>query len=174
MAIPMVLLMALLAGCSSTGSVKVGDRAPDFRLKNQFGEEVTLAQYRGENNVVLYFYPKDNTSGCTAQACSFRDRYEVFQESGAVVLGVSVDSVESHRDFAAEHALPFQLLSDEDGKLVDKYGVSTMFGVADRVTFVIDRRGVVRHVFAAMFSPEEHIEEAQKILETLDEEYKES
>ena len=158
----MILLAAVSCRSSAgaSGPVKVGDAAPDFRLKNQFGEDVTLAQFRGRKNVVLYFYPKDNTSGCTSQACSFRDHYEAFLDRGAEVIGVSTDSVESHEGFAGEYALPFQLLSDAEGRVRDLYGVSTLFGYTDRITFVIDEQGVVRHVFSSMFSPEKHIEEA--------------
>src|SRR5215467_3656989 len=128
-------------------SVGVGDKAPDFTLPSQSGEQVRLYDRIGQRVVVLYFYPKDNTSGCTAEACAFRDSYEVFTDAGAEVIGVSSDSVESHAGFAGHHKLPFTLLSDEGGKVRKSYGVPATLGLLPgRVTYVIDRDGVVRHV----------------------------
>jgi peroxiredoxin Q/BCP len=98
-------------------AVKVGDKAPNFTLPSQMGDEVTLSEYIGKKNIVLYFYPKDETRGCTREACEFRDRYDVFTNLGAEVIGVSAQSVESHRSFATHHGLPFLLLSDEKTKL---------------------------------------------------------
>src|SRR6266436_1895457 len=99
---------------STSRSVKVGDRALDFTLPSQTGESVSLANFPGKN-IVLYFYPKDLTPGCTAEACAFRDSYEVFQEAGAEVIGISSDSEASHRQFASKYKLPFILLSDKNG-----------------------------------------------------------
>src|ERR1700682_17233 len=110
------------------GSVRVGDRVPDFTLSNQDGEAVSLHDYLGKQAIVLYFYPKDNTSGCTAEACSFRGSYEVFKDGGAEGIGVSPDSEASHRKFAAQYHLPFTLLSDKDGTLRKQLGVPTTFG----------------------------------------------
>src|SRR5580693_10489045 len=113
-------------------SVKVGDKAPDFTLPAQSGERV----------VVMYFYPKDNTSGCTAEACAFRDSHEVFTDAGAEVIGVSSDSAEKHTAFADKYKLPFTLLSDRGGKVRKLYGVPTVLGlIPGRVTYVIDREG---------------------------------
>jgi peroxiredoxin Q/BCP len=151
--------------------VKVGEKAPDFTLPSQMGDNVTLSEYQGKKNVVLYFYPKDETRGCTREACEFRDRYDVFTSLGAEVLGVSSDTLESHKSFATHHGLPFLLLSDEDGKVRKLYGVpSTMGIIPGRVTFIIDKKGVVRHVFSSQFKPEQHIEEALKILKQLEKE----
>jgi peroxiredoxin Q/BCP len=151
--------------------VKVGDKAPDFSLPSQMGDNVTLSEYQGKKNVVLYFYPKDETRGCTREACEFRDRYEVFTSLGAEVLGVSSDTLESHKSFATHYGLPFLLLSDEDGKVRKLYGVpSTMGIIPGRVTYIIDKKGVVRHIFNSQLQPEKHIEEALRILKELEKE----
>lgn len=141
--------------------VDVGDKAPDFTLPTQSGQEVHLADLLKQGPVVLYFYPKDNTSGCTAEACAFRDSYEVFKDAGAEVVGVSSDSVESHQQFASQHHLPFILASDEGGGLRKSYGVpKSPDGYDGRVTYVIDRDGVVRHIFNSQRETTKHIDEA--------------
>ncbi len=145
--------------------MKVGDQAPDFGLESELGKTVTLSQFRGSKNVVLYFYPKDETMGCTREACGFRDRYESFAELGAEVLGVSSDSADSHRRFASHHQLPFTLLSDPKKTVRKLYGVPSNMGfVPGRVTYVIDKSGVVRHIFNSQMHPEEHVNEVLKIL----------
>ncbi len=151
--------------------INVGDKAPDFTLPSQMGDNVTLSEYFGKKNVVLYFYPKDETRGCTREACEFRDRYNIFTGLGAEVLGVSSDTLESHKSFATHHGLPFLLLSDEDGKVRKLYGVpSTMGIIPGRVTYIIGKKGVVRHIFNSQFQPEKHIEEALKVLKELEKE----
>lgn len=141
--------------------LKVGDPAPDFNLPAHSGKEVRLADFRGRKWVVLYFYPKDETVGCTAEACAFRDSYSVFQETRAEVLGISADSIESHRRFAARNRLPFPLLSDKDNKIRQLYGVPATYGlIPGRVTFIIDKEGIIRHIFDSQFNPEAHIQEA--------------
>jgi len=153
--------------------VKVGDKAPDFTLPSQTGEYVTLSKFFGDKNIVLYFYPKDESPGCTREACSFRDSYEIFKDLGAEVIGVSSGSIESHKSFAQHHNLPFILLSDEDNKIRKLYGVSSSFGVIPgRVTYIIDRKGLVRHIFSSQFQPEQHVEEAVKVLRKLEDEEK--
>ena len=148
--------------------IKVGDKAPDFTLVSQNGENVSLSQFFGKKNIVLYFYPKDESRGCTRQACEFRDKYEVFSDLGAEVVGVSSDDVESHKAFASKYFLPFILLSDADNKVRELYGVESTFGfIPGRVTFVIDKKGVVRHVFSSQFHPKKHIEEALEVLKKL-------
>jgi thioredoxin-dependent peroxiredoxin len=150
---------------SKMKTLKVGVTAPDFTAQAHNGETISLADFRGKKSVVLYFYPRDNTSVCTAQACSFRDSYEDFSAAGAVVIGVSGDSLERHQAFAAKKQLPFLLISDADGSLRQEYGVPNLIGlIPRRVTFVIDREGVVRHVFEAMFSSGPHIEGAKEIV----------
>jgi peroxiredoxin Q/BCP len=135
--------------------IAVGDTAPDFELPSAAGP-VKLSDYKGKW-VVLYFYPADNTHGCTAEACSFRDSYEDFTDAGAEVIGVSGDSVDSHEKFAAKHSLPFTLLSDKGGELRKTYGVSKSLGVLPgRVTYVIDPDGVIRDVFNSQLKYKEH------------------
>ena len=120
--------------------VQVGDKAPDFTLPSQAGEPVRLQDRLGERVVVLYFYPKDNTTGCTAEACAFRDSYESFADAGAEVIGVSSDSADRHAGFASKHRLPFTLLADQGGRVRKAYGVPATFGlIPGRVTYVIDR-----------------------------------
>jgi peroxiredoxin Q/BCP len=146
-------------------SIKVGDLAPDFTLTSQVGKTVSLKDFRGKN-VVLYFYPKDDTPGCTAESCAFRDRYEVFQSAGAEILGISGDSPESHQRFATKHGLPFVLLSDPGNKVRKQYGATAAFGLfPGRVTYVIDPQGVVQYVFDSMFNFTAHVDEALKILQ---------
>ena len=145
----------------------IGDKAPDFTLKNQRGETVSLHDFAGKT-VVLYFYPKDMSYGCTKEACAFRDSYEQFKDAGAEVVGVSSQSVESHTIFSTTFALPFTLLSDEGGQVRKLYGVPTTLGIIPgRVTFVIDRQGIIRHVFNSQFNPEMHVQEALNIIKSL-------
>jgi peroxiredoxin Q/BCP len=151
--------------------VNVGDKAPDFTLPSQMGDNVTLSEYFGKKNIVLYFYPKDESLGCTREACRFRDSYDVFTGLGAEVLGVSSQSVESHISFATHHGLPFILLSDEKNEVRKLYGVPATMGIIPgRVTYIINKKGVVRHVFSSQYQPEKHIEEALKILKELEKE----
>lgn len=140
--------------------VAEGQRAPEFTLPDANGKPVRLADFSGKP-VVLYFYPKDDTPGCTKEACSFRDQYQDFQDAGAVVIGVSSDSSESHRKFAAKHRLPFTLLADRGGEVRKRYGVPATLGLLPgRVTFVIDGGGVVRHVFNSQLDATRHVTEA--------------
>lgn len=156
---------------SVEGRVKVGDRAPDFSLPNQSGNIVSLRDFVGKKIIVLYFYPKDFSRGCTAEACAFRDSYEVFKDEDAEVIGVSSQSVDSHRRFALANMLPFILLSDEEGKVRKLYGVQSTFGLLPgRVTYIIDKKGIVRHVFSSQSNPTKHIEEALRILKEISKE----
>lgn len=142
--------------------IGVGAAAPGFTLRSQSGDEVSLASFRGNKRVVLFFYPKDETPGCTAEACSFRDEYDAFVEAGAEVIGISSDTADSHAKFASNHRLQMTLLSDPSGKVAAAYGVErSLFGLlAGRVTFVIDREGVVRHVFDSQLRATAHVKEA--------------
>jgi len=153
------------------GKVRVGDQAPDFTLLNQSGAKVRLGDFLGKKYIVLYFYPKDNTSVCTDEACAFRDSYEFFKDAGAEVIGISSDAVESHRQFAAAHQLPFNLLSDTDGMIRKHYGVPTAFGLPGRVTYIIDRQGIVRHIFFSQFTSKKHVDEALKTVQSIHKEH---
>ena len=145
----------------------MGDEAPDFTLPDQEGRPVTLSKLRGKN-VVLYFYPKDFSPGCTREACDFRDSYEDFTDAGAVVVGVSGDSVESHKRFIDEYKLPFTLLSDMKGEVRKLYGTYRILGlVSGRYTFIIDKEGVIRHVFSSETDMQKHVDEALRVLKEL-------
>jgi peroxiredoxin Q/BCP len=149
-------------------AIQVGNLAPNFTSPSQTGQKVSLDAYRGKNVVVLFFYPKDGTAICTKEACSFRDAYEDFVQAGAVVIGVSSDSAESHRTFANGHRLPFILLADEDGSLRKSFGVSKTLGfLPGRVTYVIDKEGIVRHVFNSQLSADRHVTDALAVVRQL-------
>jgi thioredoxin-dependent peroxiredoxin len=152
-------------------TLRIGHQAPEFEKTTHKGETISLAKLRGGEGVgakavVSYFYPKDETPGCTAEACSFRDAYEDFVDAGAVVVGVSADSLASHEQFAANHNLPFELISDEDGALRRAYNVPTsMLGLLPgRVTYVIDRDGKVQHVFNSQIQAKRHVKEALEVV----------
>ena len=146
---------------------EVGTMAPAFRLQDQAGAWHNASDYRGKW-LVLYFYPKDDTPGCTAEACGFRDLYEEFTEAGAEVVGVSSDSEASHQRFAGKHKLRMRLLTDADGTLRQLYGVRSTLGIwPGRATFVIDRDGIVRHVFASQLRIVSHVGQALDVVRTL-------
>jgi peroxiredoxin Q/BCP len=149
-------------------TLQVGDQAPDFTLPNQNGETTTLSSFRGQSTVVLYFYPKDDTPGCTVESCTFRDSYEAFKDAGAEVIGISSDSPESHQKFAQKHNLPFTLVSDTNSSMRKAYGVPSTLGLLPgRVTYIIDREGNIRHIFNSQFNPKAHIDEALKVLKSV-------
>ncbi len=141
-------------------ALQEGDTAPDFDLQSQTGEQVKLSDLRGQWAVV-YFYPQDDTPGCTTEACSFRDSFEDFTDAGATVIGISKDSVESHKKFAEKHRLPFTLLSDEGAKVAKAWGVGKSLGILPgRVTYVISPLGVVRKKFSSQLRASKHKDEA--------------
>lgn len=149
-------------------AVKVGDKAPDFTLPSQMGDNVSLNEYIGKKNIVLFFYPKDESPGCTKEVCSFRDSYQQLTDLGAEVLGVSGQSVESHAAFASHYGLPFLLLSDVDNKVRNLYGVPATMGIIPgRVTYIIDKKGFVRDIFNSQTQATRHVEEAKRSLEDL-------
>jgi len=143
----------------------VGQQAPEFSARAHSGQEVSLAGLRGQV-VVLYFYPKDGTPGCTVEAEQFSLAHEDLKAAGAVVLGVSSDSNDSHVEFAKAHGLPFLLLPDEDHALARAFGVGTTFGMTQRVTFVIDQRGKIARVYDDV-TPKKHAQEILADLEQL-------
>ena len=155
-------------GFRTKNTVKVGSKAPNFTLPSQSGEMVSLEHFLGQKPVVLFFYPKDDTPGCTKEVCAFRDSFERFRELNAEVIGISSDSVESHRCFAGKHSLPFTLLSDEGGRLRKLYGVPNTFAVfPGRVTYIVDKDTVVRHIFSSQVGVEKHVEEALEVLQSI-------
>ncbi len=149
--------------------INTGDTLPSFTLRDQHDNPFSITEHIGKNILVIYFYPKDETAGCTAEACAFRDQYEDFATLGAEVIGISADTPGSHQKFAARHRLPFTLLSDPDNKVRKLFGVpSTFLGlIPGRVTYIVDRGGVVRHVFNSQFQARKHVQEAMKVIRDL-------
>ena len=145
--LPIFFMTIALGGCSSAAMLAEGTPAPDFTLKAQDGREVNLSQELKRGHVVLYFYPKDNTPGCTKEACSFRDLSEEFRVAGASVFGINTDSVESHKKFHEKQKLTFSLLADPEGTVTKIYGASGLFNFARRVTYLIDSSGIIRKVY---------------------------
>lgn len=158
---------ALLAAVGMTVSgaeLQPGMPAPLFTAQDQDGHSVSLADFRGKSIVVLYFYPKDDTPGCTKEACSLRDGFKAIQDAGAVILGVSADTVASHGAFASKFSLPFPLLADPDRTIIDAYGVRIpLVGIAKRVTFIIGKDGVIRDIVQQV-KPAEHDRQVLELL----------
>lgn len=150
--------------------IEVGSKIPEFTLMDQNNDAFDISSVIGKKNLVIYFYPKDDTPGCTKEACSFRDQYEEFEDAGAMVIGISSDDVASHKNFAEKYNLSFPLLSDTGGKLRKQFGVPTnLLGfIPGRVTYVVNKKGVVVHVFNSQFNAEKHIGEALKALKEMD------
>ncbi|MEI6806616.1 MAG: peroxiredoxin [Myxococcaceae bacterium] len=143
-------------------------QAPLFSLKDADGNLVELKSFLGKKIVVLFFYPKDETPGCTAQACSFRDNYVGFKAHNAQVLGISSDSEESHQDFKNKHKLPYPLLSDPAGEVAARYGVKKRFGfLKDRVSFVIDQTGMIKHAYSSQLQVHNHIDECLRAVQQI-------
>lgn len=149
--------------------VSIGSKVPIFILNDQFGEAFNIESVLGKKNLIIYFYPKDETPGCTAEACSFRDAYEEFTENNCVVIGISGDDEESHWNFAMKHRLTYTLLADQGNHIRKLFGVpKSMFGMLPgRVTYIIDKKGIVRHIFNSQLMATKHISESLKILRTL-------
>jgi peroxiredoxin Q/BCP len=148
------------------GQIKEGDKVPEFSLPDKSGNIFSIKDYVGKNKLVIYFYPKDETSGCTAEACAFRDSYEEFLKKDALVIGISADSPESHLKFAENHHLPYILLSDNKNEVRKLFGVpGNMLGIIPgRVTYVVDKSGTIRLVFNSQTQIDKHISEALKVL----------
>lgn len=145
--------------------VKEGEKAPEIELEDDNGNAFRLSEHIGKAWIVVYFYPRNETPGCTAQACTFRDHYEEFTDLGAKVIGISSGSVDSHRSFKGNHSLPFTLLSDAKGKARQAFKVPRSLGLLPgRVTYVIDHDGIVRSVFNSQTKTKEHIFNALEII----------
>jgi len=154
---------------NNMNEIKVGSTIPAFTLSDQNGNLFDINSVLGKKNLVIYFYPKDDSPGCTAQACSFRDQFEVFSEADAVIIGISGQSVKSHKEFAEKHRLSFTLLSDEGNKIRKQFGVPTnLLGLLPgRVTYVADKSGKVIYTFNSQLQTEKHVDEALRILKGL-------
>ena len=151
--------------------IKSGSNVPWFELKDQDGNIFRLQDVLGRKNLVIFFYPKDNTTGCAAEACSFRDEYEQFLDSDAIVIGVSSDDEASHRNFIQNHNLPYTLLSDPDGKVRELFGVPrSFFGLLPgRTTYIIDKKGIIRYIFNSQIDIRKHVETAIEVLKNISE-----
>lgn len=149
--------------------VVVGSKVPSFELKNQYGEWFSLDSVIGKKNVVLFFYPKDDSPGCTKEACSFRDQFAVFADADAMIIGISAQSVESHLAFAEKHRLNYLLLSDTGNKVRKRFGVPTnLLGlIPGRVTYIINKKGEVVYIFNSQMKAEKHVDEALRILKEM-------
>ena len=146
--------------------MKVGDKAPDFTLLSSTGDSITLSEFLGKKNLVIFFYPMDESPVCSREAEAFRDRYESFKELKAEVIGISSQTVDSHKSFGKRHRLPFILLTDTDNKVRKQYGIASTLGVVPgRVTFVIDKVGIIKFVFSSQWQPTRHAKEALGALE---------
>jgi peroxiredoxin Q/BCP len=149
-------------------SLQIGDKAPDFNLISQHQQSVALKDLLKKGPVVIFFYPKDDTRVCTAEACAFRDAFTAFNEIKTTVVGISSDSVESHKAFATKYNLQFLLLSDPLQEVRNAFGVPKMMGMMPgRVTYVIDANGIIQHVYNASFRAKEHVEQALRALKKL-------
>lgn len=150
-------------------NISVGSKIPDFSSVNQDGEIFSISSVLGKKNLVIYFYPKDDSPGCTKEACSFRDQFEVFADADALIIGVSSQSVKSHKEFAEKYRLKYTLLSDEDEKLRKLFGVPTsLFGLLPgRVTYVVNKEGIIVYVFNSQIKAIQHVDEALKILKEM-------
>jgi len=147
--------------------IEVGDLVPSFSLKDQNNKTVNSLDFIGKP-MVIYFYPKDDTPGCTKEACKFRDDFERFTDLGTVVIGISADSVASHKNFEQKYNLPFLLLADTKNEVRNLFGVpKNLFFIPGRVTYVIDKNGIVQYVFNSQLSAEKHIENALQKLKSL-------
>ena len=149
-------------------AIKVSSTVPSFSLKDQNGQVFNIDLVKGKHNLVIYFYPKDDSAVCTKEACSFRDKFEVFKKEDALIIGISGQSVESHLEFAKKHHLNFTLLSDEGNRVRKLFGVpSGLLGIPGRVTYIVNKEGKVVFVFNSQMNGEKHIQEALRILKDL-------
>ncbi|ADB86401.1 peroxiredoxin [Saccharolobus islandicus] len=146
--------------------VKVGDKAPLFEGIADNGERISLSHFIGKHNIVIYFYPKDDTPGCTREACAFRDNWDLLKDYDVVVIGVSSDDINSHKKFKEKYKLPFILVSDPDKKIRELYGAKG-FILPARITFVIDKKGIIRHIYNSQTNPANHVNEALKTLKQI-------
>ncbi len=149
--------------------IKIGDTIPSFTLKDQNGNDFSINDYIGKSVLVIYFYPKDDTPGCTKEACSFRDNFQYFTDLNTKVIGISSDSVVSHKKFAEKYRLPFTLLADTKKEVRKLFGVPKFSGfIPGRVTYIIDKNGKIIFIFNSMRNAEKHIIEAKRIIQNME------
>ena len=166
-----IIILALRNKKQEMKTLEPGDKVPEFTLLDQDENTFVLSEHLGFKNLVIYFYPKDDTPGCTKEACAFRDQFEVFSDLDAMVIGISGDSPKSHRNFIEKYQLPFTLLSDTADVVRQLFGVEGNFMglIPGRVSFVIDKEGVVQFVFDSQSKAVKHVEEAQRVLAEINE-----
>ena len=163
------IILAINYSTGQSNKLEIGDTIPQFTLRDQNNKEFDVTKYRGKKPMVIYFYPKDDTPGCTKEACSFRDEFETFIDMNVKVIGISSDDVASHKKFAEKYNLPFTLLADTKKKVRKLFGVpNSLLGLLPgRVTYVVDKNGTIVHIFNSQFSAEKHINEALSILKEI-------
>ncbi|HEY4965047.1 MAG TPA: peroxiredoxin [Puia sp.] len=155
------IILSLFPGCRGQNkTLAVGDTVPVFSLRDQNDSLFNIADFIGKKTLVIYFYPKDESSGCTKEACSFRDNYNAFTDAGAMVVGINSGTVDSHRKFIVHHQLPFTLLSDSGNKVLKMFGVKSKFFITGRETFVIDKMGKIVFTFDSFMNGPAHEKEA--------------
>ena len=147
--------------------IEIGSKIPEFSLPDQNGNVININDYIGKKNLVIYFYPKDDTPGCTKEACYFRDQYEIFNQADAMIIGISSQSVESHKKFAEKYHLSFTLLSDENSVVRKMFGAISLGLIPGRVTYVVDKKGIVKYIFDSQTEPTKHVDEALRILKDM-------
>ena len=164
----MLITLSLFGfGSQAKSQIANGALVPDFSLQDQDGHTFTLSSALAKGPVIVYFYPKDDTPGCTKEACSFRDSFAAFQDAGVQVVGISSDDVASHKRFAEKYHLPFTLLSDTKGEVRKLFGVPKTMMMPGRVTYVLDSKGKVVHQFNSMTKATQHVEEAMEAIKKL-------
>jgi peroxiredoxin Q/BCP len=148
--------------------IQIGNDCPIFNLKNQFGKDFNINEVLGKKTLVIYFYPKDDTPGCTQEACSFRDRFEEFQDEGCEVIGISSDSEQKHKEFAEKHKLPFILLADTKQQVRKAFGVpGALFGlIPGRVTYIVGKDKKIKGIFNSLLNPNGHIAHALELVKS--------
>jgi peroxiredoxin Q/BCP len=169
LSIYLLLLTGFVLPKSDDKKIETGSQVPLFTLPDQNGKEFSLSSVLGKKNLVIYFYPKDDSPGCTKEACSFRDQFDVFNEANAMIIGISGQSVESHKKFAEKYHLNFTLLSDDGDKIRKTFGVPENFMgmIPGRVTYVVDKTGKVVYIFNSQTQATKHVDEALRILKDL-------
>lgn len=147
--------------------IELGSKIPDFALPDQNGNMLNIKDVIGKKNLVIYFYPKDDTPGCTKEACYFRDQYDVFNDADAMIIGISGQSVASHKEFEKKYKLNFTLLSDEENKVRKMFGAYSLGFLPGRVTYVVDKKGIVVYMFDSQTEATKHVDEAMRILKEI-------
>ena len=162
------VVFSLFPGCKGQGkALTAGDPVPVFSLRDQNDSVFNIADYTGKEILVIYFYPRDESSGCTKEACSFRDNYDQFKKAGAMVIGINSGTVDSHRKFIEHHKLPFTLLSDPGNKVLKMFGVKTKFFITGRETFVVDKTGKIVFTFDSFTNATAHEKEALTFIKNM-------